>query len=98
MVGLYLRIHQQLVPLQTQISKQRWKEIPLKQVNSIFYSFSIPLPLSSQQSLKVVGFDDPLIARVPYDLYEARARDSVIRMDGSATRTPAVYAAGELWV
>ena len=30
-------------------------------------------PLSSQQSLKVVGFDDPLIARVPYDLYEARA-------------------------
>lgn len=31
------------------------------------------LPLSSQQSLKVVGFDDPLIARVPYDLYEARA-------------------------
>ena len=41
------------------------------------------LPLSSQQSLKVVGFDDPLIARVPYDLYEARARDSVIRMDGS---------------
>ena len=56
------------------------------------------LPLSSQQSLKVVGFDDPLIARVPYDLYEARARDSVIRMDGSATRTPAVYAAGELWV
>lgn len=33
----------------------------------------IPLPLSSQQSLKVVGFDDPLIARVPYDLYEARA-------------------------
>lgn len=55
-------------------------------------------PLSSQQSLKVVGFDDPLIARVPYDLYEARARDSVIRMDGSATRTPAVYAAGELWV
>ena len=59
----------------------------------------LPLPpLSSQQSLKVVGFDDPLIARVPYDLYEARARDSVIRMDGSATRTPAVYAAGELWV
>ena len=57
-----------------------------------------PSPLSSQQSLKVVGFDDPLIARVPYDLYEARARDSVIRMDGSATRTPAVYAAGELWV
>ena len=56
------------------------------------------LPLSSQQSLKVGGFDDPLIARVPYDLYEARARDSVIRMDGSATRTPAVYAAGELWV
>lgn len=40
------------------------------------------LPLSSQQSLKVVGFDDPLIARVPYDLYEARACDSVIRMDG----------------
>ena len=32
-----------------------------------------PSPLSSQQSLKVVGFDDPLIARVPYDLYEARA-------------------------
>lgn len=32
-----------------------------------------PPPLSSQQSLKVVGFDDPLIARVPYDLYEARA-------------------------
>lgn len=57
-----------------------------------------PSPLSSQQSLKVVGFDDPLIARVPYDLYEARACDSVIRMDGSATRTPAVYAAGELWV
>ena len=55
-------------------------------------------PLSSQQSLKVVGFDDPLIARVPYDLYEARACDSVIRMDGRATRTPAVYAAGELWV
>lgn len=52
-----------------------------------------PSPLSSQQSLKVVGFDDPLIARVPYDLYEARAHDSVIRMDGSATRTPAVYAA-----
>ena len=42
-----------------------------------------PFPLSSQQSLKVVGFDDPLIARVPYDLYEARACDSVIRMDGS---------------
>lgn len=53
----------------------------------------LPPPLSSQQSLKVVGFDDPLIARVPYDLYEARARDSVIRMGGSATRTPAVYAA-----
>ncbi|MCI6919907.1 MAG: hypothetical protein MR817_05275 [Lachnospiraceae bacterium] len=36
-----------------------------------------------------------MIARVPYDLYEARACDSVIRMDGSgsATRTPAVYAA-----
>ena len=32
-----------------------------------------PPPLSSQQSPKVVGFDDPLIARVPYDLYEARA-------------------------
>lgn len=57
------------------------------------YQSQTPLPLSSQQSLKVVGFDDPLIARVPYDLYEARARDSVIRMDGSATRTPAVYAA-----
>lgn len=64
----------------------------------LFLLFPPPSPLSSQQSLKVVGFDDPLIARVPYDLYEARARDSVIRMGGSATRTPAVYAAGELWV